>query len=55
MVVGKVGSGKSSLLGGLINEVPVAAGQVQVCGQVAYCSPPSRRDAALSLACRRAA
>ena len=36
-VVGSVGSGKSSLLSGLLGELNLTKGAVRVCGSVAYC------------------
>lgn len=43
-VVGPVGSGKSSLLAAILNEIEAESGEVTLCGSVAYCaqehSPP---------------
>ena len=36
-VVGSVGSGKSSLLSGLLGEMQLQQGKVRVCGKIAYC------------------
>jgi len=37
-IVGRVGTGKTTLLNGLINECPTVAGKVTVSGKLAYCS-----------------
>ena len=37
-IVGRVGTGKTTLLNGLINECPCVAGKVTVSGSLAYCS-----------------
>lgn len=37
-VVGSVGSGKSSLLSAILNEIELEAGHVLLCGSVAYCA-----------------
>lgn len=36
-VIGRVGTGKSTLLSSMLNEVPVVSGTVQVAGSIAYC------------------
>ena len=47
-VVGRVGSGKSSLLAGLLNELDLPMGRVTLCGSVAYCAQePWIRNATL--------
>lgn len=38
LVVGPVGAGKSTLVQGLLNEVPLVAGRVEVSGRIAYCA-----------------
>lgn len=37
-IIGRVGTGKSTLLNGLINEAPCVRGSVTVAGTIAYCS-----------------
>eukprot|EP00929_Paragymnodinium_shiwhaense_P029915 TRINITY_DN17055_c0_g1_i1.p1 TRINITY_DN17055_c0_g1~~TRINITY_DN17055_c0_g1_i1.p1 ORF type:complete len:1486 (-),score=344.05 TRINITY_DN17055_c0_g1_i1:247-4704(-) len=37
-VVGPVGAGKSTLVAGLLNEVPLVSGRVEIHGPVAYCA-----------------
>lgn len=37
-IVGRVGTGKTTLLNGLINECPTVSGKVAISGKVAYCS-----------------
>lgn len=37
-IVGRVGTGKTTLLNGLINECPTVSGKVTVSGKLAYCS-----------------
>jgi ABC-type multidrug transport system fused ATPase/permease subunit len=37
-VIGRVGSGKSSLISGLLNEIPITAGHVTVRGSTSYCA-----------------
>jgi len=37
-IVGRVGTGKTTLLNGLINECPTVSGKVTVAGKLAYCS-----------------
>ena len=38
MIIGKVGSGKTSLLASMINEISIEEGHVQLNGKAAYCS-----------------
>ena len=38
MIIGKVGSGKTSLLASMINEIPIEEGHVRLNGTAAYCS-----------------
>ena len=37
MIVGAVGSGKTSLIDGVLNELDVTAGTTSLCGRVALC------------------
>lgn len=37
-VIGRVGTGKSTLLSALLNEVPCTAGRVSISGEIAYCA-----------------
>lgn len=41
MIVGKVGSGKSSMLQALLGDMKLTDGKVNICGSIAYCAQQS--------------